>query len=49
MDNTKECIKKTNYNPVEEAYKILVKLYHSDVKLPSEIEDAIGYLGEALE
>lgn len=38
-------------NPVEQAYQILVKAYNSgDINdLPGAVEEAIGYLGQALE
>ena len=41
-------VKETNYNPIEVSYKILVDI--RDNKLDGTyIEDAIGYLGEALD
>lgn len=41
--------KQKSYNPVQKAYDLLQKFYDSRVIISSEIEEAIGYLGEALE
>jgi DNA-directed RNA polymerase subunit F len=45
-------MEKTNYDPIYEAYKILVDVYQDDDAEESDltfaIESAIGYLGEAL-
>lgn len=45
---------KTCYNPVEEAYQILVKVLHKEknstvADYEIAIEQAIGFLGEALD
>lgn len=38
-----------SYDPVEEAYKLLVKIRDNAPAVDPEIEEAIGYLGEALD
>lgn len=38
-----------DYNPVQKAYDLLQKFHDSPIVGISEIEEAIGYLGEALE
>lgn len=45
---------KIHYNPVSEAYRLLVKVLHQETDSTKEdyeiaIEQAIGFLGEALE
>lgn len=43
----------SNYNPVERAYTLLVKVFESkdsnSGNIMATIEEAIGYLGEALD
>ena len=49
--NTEDVNGNKNYNPIYEAHNILLSLQDDPniENLPPEIEDAIGFLGEALE
>lgn len=46
-------MEKKNYNPIQEAYNILVEVYNNpdadEQDLSIAIEEAIGYLGEVLD